>query len=131
MLAVESLARGRSLAGVLSWSGFVRLERLRWLGIYFARGMVTFRFQRLWPASRRTALTSIRRVFGQSFRGGERIRLALDEEMEAGRRCLARGRPEEFAAEQAVGRNWAERAQARLELEQDAGRRASAKRVWL
>ena len=47
----------------------------------------------------------------------------LAEEQEAGRRRLARLRPEEFDVEVDVGRNWAERARARLEAEQAAGRR--------
>jgi len=62
--------------------------------------------------------------------GGERIRLALDEELARGRECLACGRPLDFASEQAAGRDWAARAHSRLELEREAGRRA-AKRVWL
>jgi hypothetical protein len=64
--------------------------------------------------------------------GGERVRLALDEEREAGRQCLARGgRPAEFDAEVDAGARVAERAAARLELEQEAGRRACGKKVWL
>jgi hypothetical protein len=55
----------------------------------------------------------------------------LAEEVEAGRKCLARGRPEDFAAEVDAGRDWAARARARLEAEQEAGRRTSAKLVWL
>jgi len=56
--------------------------------------------------------------------------ITLEDEQSAGRQCLARGRPEEFAAEQDAGRRWDARARERLELEQEAGRRASSKRVW-
>ena len=62
---------------------------------------------------------------------GERIRLQTDDEVEAGRRRLACGRPVEYAAEVDAGVSVAERAAARLEAEQEAGRFTSAKRVWL
>ena len=62
---------------------------------------------------------------------GDRIKLQLDEEVERGRQCLARGRPLEFDEEQEAGRRWDARARERLEAEQQAGRCASAKLVWL
>ena len=49
----------------------------------------------------------------------------LAEEIARGRECLARGRPLEFSDEQEAGRCWAERARARLELEQETGRRSA------
>jgi hypothetical protein len=61
---------------------------------------------------------------------GER-ELQLDEELARGRECLACGRPLEYAAEVEAGERVAERAEAKLALEQEAGRRACAKRVWL
>jgi hypothetical protein len=54
----------------------------------------------------------------------DRVRLQVEEEIDSGRRALARGRPETFFEELNAG---TERAQKRLELEQEQGRRTSAK----
>ena len=55
----------------------------------------------------------------------------LAEEIAAGRQTLTRGRPLEFAEEVEAGQCRAERARERLAAEQEAGRRACVKRVWL
>jgi hypothetical protein len=60
---------------------------------------------------------------------GERIKLQVDEEVAAGRACLARGRPIDFQSEQEAGRDREARAAARLELEQAAGKSASVRSV--
>ena len=52
---------------------------------------------------------------------GERSKLQVDEELDAGRDRAAR----------ALARRWDARARERLELEQAAGQRACAKLVWL
>jgi len=56
----------------------------------------------------------------------ERVKLQFEEELEAGRRRIARERTLEFEEEQDAGRCWAARARARLELEQEAGRRTAS-----
>jgi hypothetical protein len=48
----------------------------------------------------------------------DRVRLQVEEEIDAGRRALVRGRPETFFEELSAGTG---RAQKRLELEQEAG----------
>jgi hypothetical protein len=55
---------------------------------------------------------------------GKQIRLQIEEEQAAGQFRLARGRAEEFFEEIEAG---TERAQKRLELEQEQGRRTAAK----
>jgi hypothetical protein len=54
----------------------------------------------------------------------DRVRLQLEEEVDAGRRVLLRGRSETFFEELNAG---TERAQKRLELEQEQGRRTAAR----
>jgi len=58
---------------------------------------------------------------------GERVKEQLEEELDAGRRTLARGQTSEFGEEVEAGRCRDDRVRARLELEQAAGRRTSAK----
>ena len=52
---------------------------------------------------------------------------AFLEELDAGRRTLARGQVQEFLNEQMAGHSWEARVQERLEEEQAAGRRTSSK----
>jgi uncharacterized protein Veg len=58
---------------------------------------------------------------------GERVKLQVELEQDAGRRRIARERTELFDAEVEAGRSLEARAQARLELEQEAGRRTAAR----
>jgi len=58
---------------------------------------------------------------------GERVKEQLEEELDAGRRTLARGQTSEFGEEVEAGWCRDDRVRARLELEQAAGRRTSAK----
>src|SRR5262249_59203711 len=57
----------------------------------------------------------------------ERVKERLEEELDAGRRTLARGQTSEFGEEVEAGRCRDDRVRARLELEQAAGRRTSGK----
>jgi hypothetical protein len=59
----------------------------------------------------------------------DRVFEGLLEEQAAGRRRISRERTEQFDQEQDAGRHWEERAQKRLELEQEQGRRIAARRA--
>ena len=57
----------------------------------------------------------------------DRVWEGLLDEQAAGRRRISRERTEQFDQEQDAGRHWEERANERLRVEQEAGRRTSAR----